>query len=81
MISAEVPAETASRGRTVDYVLPWSIVVVRVLVAYLASVVAEVDEVEICRRDVEGRAAEVSRHRESLQEYLGTDDGRAEVCS
>ena len=79
MIAAEVPAETTSRGRTVDDVLPRSIVVVRVLVAYLATVVAKVDEVEVCRRDVEGWVAEVSRDRESLEKYLSADNGRSKV--
>ena len=66
MVAAEVPAETASRGRTVDDVLSRSVVVIRVLVAYLATVVAEVYEVEVSRRDVEGRVSEVPRHREGL---------------
>ena len=60
MVTAEVPSETSAARWTVDDVLSGSIVIVRILITDLGAIIAKVDKVEVCGRDIEVLISQIS---------------------
>ena len=79
MIPAEMPPLAAATHRAIHDILAWTVIVVRVVVADFATIVAQVDQVEISGGDVEGGTPQITGDGERLEEHFRSNHSRAKI--